>query len=170
MRSLFKRKGKKNSPTTSSKVLDCDDGPSSPPPAVTPIDPDGSTASHSSNENNYRSSPSRSRQRSSESRDDAMAAVPEHEHQQQPATRVQGKNCDVRSGEGVPIITSAGADHFSPSAVSAKSNFATNGFYSKSKQSFKGRERPRVRPSAKSSAFGGAPRYDWMDIVSRFSI
>lgn len=78
----------------------------------------------------------------------------------------QGKNCDTKSRDGVPIITSAGSDYFSPSAVSSKVNYATDGFYSKSKKTFGGKERPKVRPSAKNSAFGGAPRYDWMDIVS----
>ena len=76
----------------------------------------------------------------------------------------QGKDCNTKSRDGVPIITSSGADHFSPSAVSSKSNFGVTGFYSKSKKTFGGKERPKVRPSAKNSAFGGAPRYDWMDI------
>ena len=78
----------------------------------------------------------------------------------------QGKNCPTKSRDGVPIITSTGADHFSPSAVSSNKNYAVDGFYSKTKQSFLGKSRPKTRPSAKTSAFGGAPRYDWMDIVS----
>jgi hypothetical protein len=80
----------------------------------------------------------------------------------------RGKDCNVRSRDGVPIITSEGADHFAPSAVSAKNNYAVSGFYTKQKDHH-GPNRPRIRPSAKSSAFGGAPRYDWMDIVSCFS-
>lgn len=82
----------------------------------------------------------------------------------------RGKNCQTKSREGVPIITSSGADHFSPSAVSSKTNYATDGFYSKSKKAFGGKERPKVRPSAKNSAFGGAPRYDWMDIETTAAI
>jgi len=76
----------------------------------------------------------------------------------------QGKGCNVRSRDGVPIITSEGADHFVPSAVSGKNNYAVSGFYTK--KDHNGLNRPRVRPSAKNAAFSGAPRYDWMDIVS----
>lgn len=74
----------------------------------------------------------------------------------------RGKDCNVLSRDGIPIITSEGADHFSPSAVNGTT--AVSGIYSK--RDHVGSNRPRVRPSAKSSAFGGAPRYDWMDIVS----
>lgn len=77
----------------------------------------------------------------------------------------RGKDCNVLSRDGVPIITAEGADHFSPSAVNGKT--AVSGIYSK--RDHVGSNRPRVRPSAKSSAFGGAPRYDWMDIVSFIS-
>jgi hypothetical protein len=80
--------------------------------------------------------------------------------------RKQAQRAKNKSRDGVPIITSEDAGIFVPSDVSSKTNYATGGFYSKSKQTFLGKERPRVRPSAKSSAFGGAPRYDWMDIVS----
>lgn len=80
----------------------------------------------------------------------------------------RGKDCNVRSRDGIPIITSEGADHFAPSNVSAKNNYAVSGFYTRQKD-HNGSNRPRVRPSAKKSAFGGAPRYDWMDIVSCFS-
>jgi hypothetical protein len=80
--------------------------------------------------------------------------------------RKQAQQAKNKSRDGVPIITSEDAGIFVPSDVSSKTNYATGGFYSKSKQTFLGKERPRVRPSAKSSAFGGAPRYDWMDIVS----
>jgi hypothetical protein len=81
-------------------------------------------------------------------------------------SRKQAQQAKNKSRDGVPIITSEDAGIFVPSDVSSKTNYATGGFYSKSKQTFLGKERPRVRPSAKSSAFGGAPRYDWMDIVS----
>ena len=74
----------------------------------------------------------------------------------------RGKGCNIRSRDGVPIITAEGSEYFSPSAVSGKN--AVSCFYTKNDH--KGSNRPRVRPSAKSSAFGGAPRYDWMDIVS----
>jgi hypothetical protein len=77
----------------------------------------------------------------------------------------RGKDCNVLSRDGVPIITSEGADHFSPSAVNGTT--AVGGIYSK--RDHVGSNRPRVRPSAKNSAFGGAPRYDWMDIVSFYS-
>lgn len=80
--------------------------------------------------------------------------------------RKQAQQAKNKSRDGVPIITSEDAGIFVPSDVSSKTNYATGGFYSKSKQTFLGKERPRVRPSAQSSAFGGAPRYDWMDIVS----
>ena len=80
--------------------------------------------------------------------------------------RKQAQRAKNKSRDGVPIITSEDAGIFVPSDVSSKTNYATGGFYSKSKQTFLGKERPRVRPSARSSAFGGAPRYDWMDIVS----
>ena len=77
----------------------------------------------------------------------------------------RGKDCNVLSRDGVPIITAEGADHFSPSAVNGTT--AVSGIYSK--RDHVGSNRPRVRPSAKNSAFGGAPRYDWMDIVSFYS-
>jgi hypothetical protein len=80
--------------------------------------------------------------------------------------REKSSRAKNRSLDGVPIITSQDADAFSPSAVSSRTNYATGGFYSKSKTSYVGKARPTVRPSAKTSAFGGAPRYDWMDIVS----
>mmetsp|Transcript_23518 Transcript_23518/g.50324 ORF Transcript_23518/g.50324 Transcript_23518/m.50324 type:complete len:375 (+) Transcript_23518:232-1356(+) len=82
----------------------------------------------------------------------------------------QGRDCQTRSREGVPIITASGSDYFSPSAVSSNANYATDGFYSKSKRTYGGKERPKVRPSAKNSAFGGAPRYDWMDIETTAAI
>ena len=77
----------------------------------------------------------------------------------------QGKDSNIRSRDGVPIITSEGADHFSPSAVNGQNNYAVSGFYTKQKD-HTGANRPRVRPTAEKSAFRGAPRYDWMDIVS----
>lgn len=77
----------------------------------------------------------------------------------------RGKNANVRSRDGVPIITADGADHFAPSTVDGKNNYAVSGFYTRQKD-HNGANRPRVRPEAKKSAFGGAPRYDWMDIVS----
>ena len=77
----------------------------------------------------------------------------------------QGKGSNVRSRDGVPIVTAQGADHFAPSTVAGKNNYAVSGFYTKQKD-HNGANRPRVRPAASKSAFGGAPRYDWMDIVS----
>lgn len=77
----------------------------------------------------------------------------------------RGKDSNIRSRDGVPIITADGADHFSPSAVNGQNNYAVSGFYTKQKD-HNGSNRPRVRPTASKSAFGGAPRYDWMDIVS----
>lgn len=77
----------------------------------------------------------------------------------------RGKGSNVRSRDGVPIITADGADHFAPSTVSGKNNYAVSGFYTRQKD-HNGANRPRVRPEASKSAFGGAPRYDWMDIVS----
>ena len=78
----------------------------------------------------------------------------------------RGENSRVRSSTGVPIVTSTGADDFSPSAVNSRTNSSVNGFVGKSALGFSAKNRPRVRPSAKASAFRGAPRYDWMDIVS----
>ena len=77
----------------------------------------------------------------------------------------RGKDSNIRSRDGIPIITADGADHFSPSAVNGQNNYAVSGFYTKQKD-HNGANRPRVRPAASKSAFGGAPRYDWMDIVS----
>ncbi len=77
----------------------------------------------------------------------------------------QGKGSNVRSRDGVPIVTAQGADHFAPSTVAGKNNYAVSGFYTRQKD-HNGANRPRVRPEASKSAFGGAPRYDWMDIVS----
>ena len=142
MRSLFKRKG-------SGKKEVIND------PAA---DPDGSTASQSSNEHHLSIGGGGGEQ-----------PLPE-QHLHINNISKQGNNCDTKSREGVPIITSSGADYFTPSAVNSKSNYATEGFYSKSKLQFGGKERPKVRPSARTSAFGGAPRYDWMDIVSVFLI
>lgn len=72
-----------------------------------------------------------------------------------------GRNCAIKSRDGVPIITSSGADDFSPSLV--QGNTVAQGHNKKEK-------RTKVRPSAKSSAFGGAPRYDWMDIETAAAI
>ena len=145
LRSLFKRKG------SDKKVNDpsADDG--------------GSTASHSSNEH-YLSNGGGG----GSGQPLPQQPLPEQQQQRIHMKNIskQGKNCETKSRDGVPIITSAGADYFTASAVSSKSNYATEGFYSKSKLEFKGEERPKVRPSARTSAFGGAPRYDWMDIVS----
>ena len=179
MRSLFKRKNKKN--TSYAKEID---GDRSTPPMITPIDPDGSTASHSSNEI-YVTTPQQSQSNSNNnmtasqfrhSADDEINTKRLSQPSNSPYTKsnvssshirsTQGKNCPTKSRDGVPIITSTGADHFSPSAVSSNKNYAVDGFYSKTKQSFLGKSRPKTRPSAKTSAFGGAPRYDWMDIVS----
>ena len=153
------------------------------PPSMGPIDPDGSTASHSSNEiyvtnNNPQQQQSAAMATSQfqNSSDDEVTkkrlSQPKGSKYTQSNTSslnirsTQGKNCNTKSRDGVPIITSDGADYFSPSAVSTKKNYAVDGFYSKSKQMFGGKERPKTRPSARTSAFGGAPRYDWMDIVS----
>ncbi|KAL3780599.1 hypothetical protein ACHAWO_010258 [Cyclotella atomus] len=72
-----------------------------------------------------------------------------------------GKNCSIKSRDGVPIITSSGADDFSPSLV--QGNTVAQGNKKKEK-------RTKTRPSAKSSAFSGAPRYDWMDIETAAAI
>jgi len=150
------------------------------PPSMGPIDPDGSTASHSSNEiyvtNNPQQSAAMTASQFQNTSDDEVnkkrLSQPKGSKYTQSNTSslnirsTQGKNCNTKSRDGVPIITSDGADYFSPSAVSTKKNYAVDGFYSKSKQMFGGKERPKTRPSARSSAFGGAPRYDWMDIVS----
>lgn len=81
----------------------------------------------------------------------------------------RGENARVRSSNGVPIVTSTGADDFSPSAVNSRTNSSINGFIGNS-ATFSAKDRPRVRPSAKASAFGGAPRYDWMDIETTAAI
>lgn len=164
MRSLFKRKSKQQSGGAHVKG-----GVRSTPPMITPIDPDGSTASHSSNgmyvDTPSAAGPMTASQFKTHSDEDMDARRQDADDNLNVRSR-QGKNCQTKSREGVPIITSTGADHFSPSAVSSKGNFATEGFYSKSKKDYGGKERPKVRPSARTSAFGGAPRYDWMDIVS----
>lgn len=185
------------------------DGPRSTPPMLSPIDPDGSTASHDSNEiylsgsnNNQQPDPSsydsavspagtsgsggsgeqpdmtasQFKNNSDEEVDKKRQQLPQDSPHAQPAVDTanfrsrQGKDCQTKSREGVPIITSQGADHFSPSAVRSEGNYATEGFYSKSKKVFSGKSRPKDRPSARCSAFGGAPRYDWMDIETTAAI
>jgi len=154
------------------------------PPSMGPIDPDGSTASHSSNEiyvtNPQQQSTAMTASQFQNTSDDEVMkkrlSQPKGSKYTQSNTSslnirsTQGKNCNTKSRDGVPIITSDGADYFSPSAVSTKKNYAVDGFYSKSKQMFGGKERPKTRPSARTSAFGGAPRYDWMDIVSYYYV
>jgi len=153
------------------------------PPSMGPIDPDGSTASHSSNEI-YVTNPQQSAAMTASQFQNTSDTEVNKKRLSQPKgskytqsntsslniRSTQGKNCNTKSRDGVPIITSDGADYFSPSAVSTKKNYAVDGFYSKSKQMFGGKERPKTRPSARSSAFGGAPRYDWMDIVSYYYV
>jgi hypothetical protein len=73
-----------------------------------------------------------------------------------------GKNCSIKSRDGVPIITSSGADDFSPSLVQGN----TVAQRTKSKKE----KRSKTRPTAQASAFGGAPRYDWMDIETAAAI
>ena len=155
------------------------------PPSMGPIDPDGSTASHSSNEIYVNNNPqqqsaamtaSQFQNTSEDEVNTKRLSQPKGSKYTQSNTSslnirsTQGKNCNTKSRDGVPIITSDGADYFSPSAVSTKKNYAVDGFYSKSKQMFGGKERPKTRPSARTSAFGGAPRYDWMDIVSYYYV
>ena len=180
VRSLFKRKGKGKA----GNVKDVDGDVDAVPPMVAPIDPDGSGESNSSaSAGNDRPEKAASSSEHSHGIPEAAAEAaanaaankqqrpdpdPDHGRYYGPANipRRQVEKARNKSRDGVPIITSEDADVFTPSAVSSRTNYATGGFYSKSKQTFLGRERPRVRPSAKTSAFGGAPRYDWMDIVS----
>lgn len=218
MRSLFKMRSKAQRSGKNKNL----DGNSTPPPMIEPIDPDGSTASHSSNEGYL----SQNNQTTSASPRDAPEGGGRSQQQQQPShsstydshsppsqpegmtasqfksssdeemdrkratqpsaspytksqalaanfpssRRRQGANSEHKSRDGVPVITSAGHDSFSPSAVSSAGNYATEGFYSRSKKHFRGKERPRDRPSARTSAFGGAPRYDWMDIETTAAI
>lgn len=70
-----------------------------------------------------------------------------------------GRTSSVKNRKGVYLITAEGADRFSPSLVTDK-NSIQDGHYKKEET------RPKVRPAAKSSAFSGPVRYDWMDIVS----
>ena len=141
MRSLFKRKGSKKQ-AASGKALATE----------VPDDYESSTAE-------------------SDERDDDALPVYQGSGQYKESKNTKGfkhgKESNIRSRDGVPIITSEGADHFSPSAVSGKNNYAVSGFFTKQKD-HTGSNRPRVRPAAKAAAFGGAPRYDWMDIVSFF--
>jgi hypothetical protein len=141
MRSLFKRKGSKKQ-AASGKALATE----------VPDDYESSTAE-------------------SDERDDDALPIYQGSGQYKESKNTKGfkhgKESNIRSRDGVPIITSEGADHFSPSAVSGKNNYAVSGFFTKQKD-HTGSNRPRVRPAAKAAAFGGAPRYDWMDIVSFF--
>lgn len=82
----------------------------------------------------------------------------------------RGQSSNIKSKNGVPIVTSRGADDFSPSAVSSWNNSSVNGFLSSRSKGFSAKDRPKVRPSAKASAFGGAPRYDWMDIETTAAV
>jgi hypothetical protein len=171
VRSLFKRKGKGKAGNVKYVDGDVDDIP----PMVAPIDPDGSGESHSSAGKDRPEKAASSSEYSNNTPEAAEAATVEQRPDPDRDGRYYGppniprrqvEKARNKSRDGVPIITSEDADVFTPSAVSSKTNYATGGFYSKSKQTFLGRERPKVRPSAKKSAFGGAPRYDWMDIVS----
>lgn len=202
MRSLFKRKNNNNTDTSHDNDQYHGDVSKErlPTPPMGPIDPDGSTASHSSNDMyiDHSHSPQRQSSINNKKKNNSIIAAMKstmtasqfkrsadsdlsHKRNSLPSnsayttsntsalnlrSTTQGKHCQTKSRDGVPIITSDGADYFSPSAVSTKKNYATDGFYSKSKLSHKGKERPKSRPSARDSAFGGAPRYDWMDIVS----
>lgn len=195
MRSLFKQKNKKNTinhdNVTTVKSFN-NSGGYGDDRSTPPIDPDGSTASNDSN-GNYLSSSKNSQQQQQQLQDaidaqDAAMTASEFRnssdevlHQkrltQPPNSPFASKlnlrshrDCRTKSREGVPIITAGGSDYFSPSAVRSSGNYATEGFYSKSKQVFGGKSRPKERPSARSSAFGGAPRYDWMDIETTAAI
>jgi len=215
MRSLFKRKNKKNATTGPLKDVNGPTANYEHDRTTAPNEPaDGSTASHDSNdiylsknEQQWPDPPEHSKSQSLtkswsanhnnntavDEQDAAMIAsqfvassdeelnqkrTSQPDHSPFANSRVsnlnirshQGRDCDTKSRDGVPIITSAGADHFSPSAVRSGGNYATEGFYSKSKQVFGGKARPKTRPSAKTSAFGGAPRYDWMDIETTAAI
>lgn len=143
MRSLFKRKGSKKQ-AASGKALATE----------VPDDYESSTAE-------------------SDERDDDALPVYQGSGQYKESKNTKGfkhgKESNIRSRDGVPIITSEGADHFSPSAVSGKNNYAVSGFFTKQKD-HTGSNRPRVRPAAKAAAFGGAPRYDWMDIETTAAI
>ncbi|KAL3804627.1 hypothetical protein HJC23_008442 [Cyclotella cryptica] len=76
-------------------------------------------------------------------------------------TKRLGKNCSIESRDGVPIITSSGADDFSPSL--GQGGTTASGKSKKEKRS-------KTCPSTKSSASGGAPRYDWLDIETAAAI
>mmetsp|Transcript_8595 Transcript_8595/g.18335 ORF Transcript_8595/g.18335 Transcript_8595/m.18335 type:complete len:313 (-) Transcript_8595:177-1115(-) len=74
-----------------------------------------------------------------------------------------GRTSTVKTRTGVSLITAEGADHFSPSLVKDK-NSIQDGHYKKEEP------RPKVRPAAKSSAFSGPVRYDWMDVETTAAI
>ncbi len=179
MRSLFKRKVKGgNNANNVTKDLDGGGRDDAIPPMVASIDHDGCGESNSSANGNddTRVAYSSSSSHSPHSMDDdgpphprppqSAAIDPDGYYGVRNISRRKSANATNKSRDGVPVITSRDADVFNPSAVNSKTNYATGGFYSKSKTSYVGKERPRVRPSARTSAFGGAPRYDWMDIVS----
>lgn len=137
IRSLFKRKD--NASETNSKASER---------SYTPPLNDASTASSTDNA----------------AHSDAAPQNPQPILKNQSATLLSkrfGKNCSIKSRDGVPIITSSGADDFSPSLV--QGNTIAQGNEKKEK-------RTKTRPSAKTSAFGGAPRYDWMDIETAAAV
>ena len=144
IRSLFKRKDN-SVPETNSKASER---------SYTPPLNDASTTS------------------SSDNAPPEVAAAPQSQNPQpilknQTATLLPkrfGKNCSIKSRDGVPIITSSGADDFSPSLVQG------NTVAQQGRGPSKKEKRTKTRPSAKSSAFGGAPRYDWMDIETAAAI
>ena len=163
IRSLFKRKVKDNN----AKDLDGGGGgDDSIPPMVASTYPDGCGESNSTNDGGKKGGAASSSSSSSSLEDDNVLPPDPDGYYVRNIPREKSAKAKNRSLDGVPIITSQDADVFNPSAVSSRTNYATGGFYSKSKTSYVGKERPTVRPSAKTSAFGGAPRYDWMDIVS----
>ena len=148
MRSLFKSRksnGTNNDSATPTKT------------AMSPIDPDTSTASYDG-ENDARSS---ARQLQFTQQQPQEQTLETSKSSRFPSLSKRfGKTSNVKSNNGVPIITSfEGADHFSPSLVQSK-NAMEDGYFKKAGP------RPRERPDARSSAFGGPVRYDWMDIVS----
>jgi len=171
IKSFLKRKSKKNAPCIQS--FDGDEElmkhPSTPP-----LEPESSTSSYDSSTKNdtYVSNPV---DQPASAITPTMTASQFENHSNEEMAKKKsmvknlfgikrGQSSQIKSKNGVPIVTSRGADDFSPSAVSSWNNSSINGFLSSRSKGFCAVDRPKVRPSAKASAFGGAPRYDWMDI------
>jgi hypothetical protein len=107
------------------------------------------------------------------SKKDKSKQTEEFEKREESPRPWAGKN-SATTRDGVPVVTGSNPDGFLPSDVrqTVPGGPTITGSKSKKQSKMSSRRKPQKvvltePPSARESAFGGPPRYDWIDIVSK---